>query len=210
MSPSSFHVRPCDDEGARPQVIFCETQRIEKIKGLSVMLRQRIKENRSREGIPLETDEEAGIDYHALNFLVMDLPLSPRTNLGLIRLEDQSRHCSAFWRYQWIPESASILWSCLDRTGLETPSQDGMKAGRCWQQQISTELQQKSLYLINIAIVFGLDESLREEMDRELCRHIQTALWNSSLDVQLKTSVKFLNDTSREGCIYMTKSTISR
>jgi len=128
------------------------------------VLKQRIKDHENGKGIPLETDDAADIDFDALRYLVEDLPLSSRTNPGPVRPDILSKLCNAFWKHQWIPESASILWAHFDQSGLETQSQ----LGRYWRQQTSIQLQERSLYLINIAIVFGLDESLRESMDREL------------------------------------------
>lgn len=204
----SFHIRPHSDGTAQPQEASCKPQRIKEIERCSVVLKQRIKDHGNHEGIPLETDDEADINFDALRYLVEDLPLKPGTNLGSVRLDVLSKHCNAFWKYQWMPESASIVWAHLDQSGLETQSQRGTSSGRCWQQQTSTQLQERSLYLINIAIVFGLDESLRERMDTELRQQIQTAVWNSNLDARLKTSVEFLHNI--EGYIDMTKSMINR
>jgi hypothetical protein len=203
-----FHILPLTDGIAQPQVVSCTSERIQEIERRSVVLRQRIKDRGNREGIPLETDDAADIDFDALRYLVEDLPLSSGTKLGRVGLDVLSKHCNAFWKYQWIPESASILWAHLDQSGLETQSQRGPSSGRCWQQQTSTQSQERSPYLINIAIVFGLDESLRVEMDREVRQQIQTAVWNSNLDARLKTSVEFLQNI--EGCIDMTKSMINR
>jgi hypothetical protein len=204
----SFHIRPPIDGTSQPQVASCTSERVKEIERRSVVLGRRIKDPGNREGIPLETDDAADIDFDALRYLVEDLPLSSGTNPGPVRLDVLSKHCNAFWKYQWMPESASILWAHLDQSGLEPQSQRGTSSGRCWQQQISTQSRERSLYLINIAIVFGLDESLRERMDSELRQQIQTAVWNSNLDAQLKTSVEFLQNIG--GCIDITKSMINR
>jgi len=87
-----------------------------------------------------------------------------------------------------------ILWAGLDKSEFETQSQRGTDYERCWRQQSSTESPESSLYLINIAIVLGLEESHRAKMDALLRQQIETAVWNSRSDLQLKTSVKFLQD----------------
>lgn len=207
-----FHI----DGAAEPQKVSCSSERIKEIERCSVVLKQRIEDHGSRQEIPLEIDDAADINFHALRYLVENLPLERSgTDPGRIKLDDLSRHCSAFWKYQWMPESASILWDHLDPSELEPQSQRGTSPGRCWRQQTSTQsqqtpaqLQKRSLYLINIAIVFGLDKSLCERMNTELRQQIQYTVWNSNLDARLKTSVKFLHNI--EGCIDMTKSMINR
>ena len=202
-----FHIRPCIDGTAQPIVVSCTSKRLKEIEQRSVVLKQRIKDPKNRKGIPLETDDAAGIDFDALGYLVQP-PLSSGMNPGSVRPDDLSRHCNAFWKYQWMPESASILWAHLDQSEVESQSQHETSSERCWQQKTSIVLQQRSLYLINIAIVFGLDESLRERMDKELRQQIPTAVWNSNLDARIKTSVGFLNKI--EGCIDITKSIVNR
>jgi len=203
-----FHIRPHNDRAAQPQVVSCSSDRVKQIEQRSVILKQRIKDHENGKGIPLETDNTADISFHDLRYLVEDLPLSPGTNPGPVSLGELSKHCSAFWKYQWRPESASILWEHLDNSEPETQNQRGTNSRRCWQQQTSTRLQERSLHLINIAIVFGLDEDLRERMDTEFRQQIQIAVWSSNLDTRLKTSVEYLHDL--EGCSDITESTIRR
>jgi hypothetical protein len=203
MDHYRFYIRPRSDETAQPQVVSCTSKRIKDIEQRSVVLKRRIKDPESREGILLETDDAAGINYDALRYLIEDLPLSPGTNPGPVTPDVLSTHCNAFWKYQWLPESASILWAHLDQSGLDTRT----SSEHCWQQQTSTQSQERSLHLINIAIVFGLDENLRERMDAELRQQIQTAVWDSNPDAPLKTSVEFLHNI--EGCIDITKLMIN-
>jgi hypothetical protein len=196
-----FHI----NGAAQQKKVSCSPERIKEIERRSVVLKQWIEDHETREGIPLEIDDATDINFDALRYLVENLPLDQ--DPGPINLGDLSRHCSAFWKYQWIPESASILWkSC--QSGLDTQSQRGTIPRLCWQQQTSPKSLENSLYLINIAIVFGLDEFLREGMNRVLSQQIQTAVWNSNPGAQLKTSVEFLRNI--EGCIDMTKSMINR
>jgi hypothetical protein len=202
-----FHIRPSTDGNAEAQVVPCTPERIEQIKRCSVLLKQRIKDAENCEKIPLETDDAADINFETLRYLVEDLPLVPGIDLGPIKPNDLSKYCNAFWKYQWMPESATILWAKLDQSGLQMQSQRGTGSERCWQQQTSPQSQER-LYIINIAIVFGLDENLRERTDRELRHHFQTVIWNSNLDAQLKTSVGFLHRI--KGCIDMTKLMINR
>lgn len=199
-----FHI----DESGQQKKVSCSPERIKEIERRSVVLKQWIKDHRNREGIPLEIDDATDINFDALRYLVENLPLDPMKDPGPIKLGDLSRHCSAFWKYQWIPESASILWKSCDQSGLDTQSQCGTSPRRCWQQQTPPKSLENSLYLINIAIVLGLDEFLCEGMDRVLSQQIQTAVWNSNPGAQLKTSVEFLRNI--EGCIDMTKSMINR
>jgi hypothetical protein len=203
-----FYIRPHNDGTAQPQEASCSSDRIKQIEQRSVVLQQRIKDPENHKGILLETDGAADIDFDALKFLVEELPLSSGTNIGPVKADVLSKHCNAFWKYQWMPESASTLWDNLDQSELEAQSLHGTSPRRCWQQKTSTQSQESSLYLINIAVVFGLDESLREAMDRELRLQIKTAVWNSNPDAQLRTSVKFLHNI--EGCIEITKSMIYR
>jgi|SRR5271156_6796813 len=198
-----FHI----DGAAQQKKVFCSSERIKEIERRSVVLKQWIKDHGNRERIPLEIDDATDINFDALRYLVENLPLDPKKDPGPIKLDDLSRHCSAFWKYQWIPESASILWKYRDQSGLDTQSQCGTSPWRCWRQQTTPQSLESSLYLINIAIVFGLDEFLREGMNRVLSQQIQTAVWNSNPGTQLKTSVEFLRNI--EGCIDMTKSMIN-
>jgi hypothetical protein len=203
-----FHIRLSNDGTAQPQEVHCTPERIKEIERCSILLRQRIKDAGNCGVILLETDDEANINLDVFRYLIRDLPLEPGADPGLVKLDVLSKYCNAFWKYQWLPESASILWEHLDRSGLEAQIQRVTSPERCWRQQTSPESQKNSLYLINIAIVFGLYESLRETMDKEIRQHIQTAIWDSNPDAQLKTSVLFLK--TREGCIEMNKSMINR
>src|SRR5690348_3941831 len=107
MAPQNynFHIHPESDLTAQPRVVSCTPERIEKIEGLSVVLKQRIKDPRNHGIIPLETDDDADINFDALRYLVQDLPLSSGVDPGPVRPADLSKHCSAFWKYQWMPES---------------------------------------------------------------------------------------------------------
>jgi hypothetical protein len=199
-----FHIH----ETAQLRKVSCSSERIKEIERRSVVLKQWIKDHETCQGIPLEIDDAVDINFNALRYLVENLPLDSKKDPGPVKLDDLSRHCSAFWKYQWIPESASILWKHRDQSGLVTQSQGGTGPERCWRQQTPPQSLESSLYLINIAIVFGLDKILCEEMNGVLLQQIQTAVWNSSLDAQLKTSVEFLRNI--EGCIDMTMSMINR
>jgi hypothetical protein len=205
---SRFHVYLSNDEAAQPQEVPCTPERIKEIERRSVVLKQQIKGARNCRAIQLKTDDEADINFDAIRYLIEDLPLEPEAKPGPVKPDVLTKHCNAFWKYQWMPESANILWKHLDSPRLETQIQHMTISERCWRQQTSPESQERSLYLINIAIVFGLDESLREMMDKEIHQHIQTAIWNSKLDAHLKTSVEFLHKL--KGCIEMTKSVINR
>jgi hypothetical protein len=199
MTPPRNRCFCITDENGRSHVLSCTSERIKEIERSSVVLGRRIKNHGQCEGecggIPLKTDDDADISFDALRYLVEALPLSPRTDVGPVKANDLSEHCNAFWKYQWKPEpeSASILWEHLDNSGLETQSQYGTASGSCWKQLSSIETQKESLYLINIATVYGLDDSLRERMDRVLREQIETAVWNSNSGDLLKTSVTFLN-----------------
>jgi hypothetical protein len=198
-----FHISPSNDETAEPEVVHCSPQRIEEIQRTSVIVKERIRSRGNCEGIPLEIDDAADIDAEVLKYIVTNLPLKPGIDPGPIRLADLSKHCNAWWKYKWVPESAKPLWEHLDRSGIETQNLHGASPTRCWQQQTPQKSQESSLYLTNIAIVLGLDDSLRDEMDRQLHLQVQHIVWNSKLDAQLKTSVDLLKKL--EGCTNATR-----
>jgi hypothetical protein len=188
-----FHISSQNDETAMPEVLHCSRHRIDQIQRHSVIVKERIKCHGKCEGIPLEIDDTVDIDAGVVKYLVADLPFKSGIDPGKIELLDLSKFCNAWWKYKWIPESPKILWDRLDRTGIEISSPHPASARRCWQRQTPNKWQQSSPYLVNIAIVLGLDDSLREQMDRELRLQIQSIVWNSNLDAHLKTSVDFLH-----------------
>lgn len=188
-----FHISPQGDESAVAEVLHCSRERIDEIQRLSVILKERINYHGNCEGIPLETDDTADIDAGVVKYLVAELPFKSGIDPGKIKLVDLSKFCNAWWKYKWIPESAKILWDRLDRLGTEAQAADSASPTRCWRHQTPNRSQQSSLYLVNIAIVLGLDDNLRVEMDRELHLQIENIIWNSNLDVHLKTSVGFLH-----------------
>jgi len=187
-----FHISPSNDDTAGPEVVHCSPQRIEQIQRISVIVKERICSRGNYEGIPLEIDDAAGIDAEVLKYILTDLPLKPGMDPGPIRLADLSKHCNAWWKYKWVPESAKPLWEHLNGSGIEMQSPHGAGPKRCWRQQAPQKSQESSLYLINIALVLGLDDNLRKDMDRQLRLQIQNIVWNSRLDAQLKTSVDLL------------------
>jgi len=188
-----FHISSQNDETAMLEVLHCSQYRIDQIRQHSVIVNEWIECHGKCEGIPLEIDDTVDIDAGVVKYLVKDLPFKSGINPGKIELVDLSKFCNAWWKYKWIPESPKILWDRLDRTGTEISSPHPASARRCWQRQTPNKPLQSSPYLVNIAIVLGLDDSLREQMDRELRLQIQNIVWISNLDVHLKTSVDFLH-----------------
>jgi len=188
-----FHISPQNDQTAEPEVLHFSRKRIDQLQRLSVVLKERIKSRGNCDGVPLEIDDTVDIDAGVVKYLVADLPFKSGTDLGKIKLVDLSKACNAWWKYKWIPESAKILWDNLDRSRIETPNPHAASPRRCWQHQTPNTLQQSSPYLVNIAIVLGLDENIREVMDRELRLQVQNIIWNSNQDAHLKTSVDFLH-----------------
>ena len=188
-----FHISSQNDETTLLEVLHCSRNRINQIQRHSVIVKEWIKCHGKCEGIPLEIDENVDIDAGVVKYLVADLPFKPGMDPGKIEIADLSKSCNAWWKYKWIPESAKILWDRLDRTGTEISSLHSASARRCWQRQTPNKWQQSSPYLVNIAVVLGLDDNLREQMDNELHLQIQDIVWNSNLNAHLKTSVDFLH-----------------
>jgi hypothetical protein len=188
-----FHIYQQNDTTTEPEELHCPPERIEQIQRLSVILKERINSHGNGQGIPLEIDNAADIDAGVIKYLVTDLPLKSGTNPGRVKPADLSKFCNAWWKYKWMPESAKLLWEQLDRSGIEPQNPQGTNITRCWHHRTSNTLHESAQYLINITIVLGLDDNLREEMDRELRLQIQNVVWNSNLDAHLKTSVDFLH-----------------
>jgi hypothetical protein len=168
-------------------------------------VKEQIKCHGKCEGIPLEIDDTVDIDSGVVKYLVADLPFKPGIDPGKIQLVNLSKLCNAWWKYKWIPESPEMLWERLDRTGIEISSPRPASAKRCWQRQTPNKSQQTSPYLLNIAIVLGLDDNLRSQMDSELHLQVENIVWNSNLDAPLKTSVDFLHKI--EGRLYKHRNT---